>query len=153
MFQDPVGPSSGLSCEIGSFLQCCNPHWFLQPEVMRLYFLVLESWVVRSVLGLELRTPQLSLCVFICMGMWDCQFCQPPCCASSPPQLPVSAPSTHLDECFFFNSLIVRLPYSSTFWQFWLFLFLDWLLSFLWLCEEAKHVYLCLHLGWKSTVI
>ena len=26
-----------------------------------------------------------------------------------------------LDECFFFNSLVVRLPHSSIFWQFWLF--------------------------------
>ena len=29
------------------------------------------------------------------------------------------------------------------------FLFLN-LLSFFWLCEEAKCIYLCLHLGWKS---
>ena len=28
---------------------------------------------------------------------------------------------TGLDECFFFNSLVVRLPYSSIFCQFWLF--------------------------------
>ena len=35
--------------------------------------------------------------------------------------LPISAPPTHLDECFFFNSLGVGLPYSSIFWQFWLF--------------------------------
>ena len=32
----------------------------------------------------------------------------------------VSAPSTGLDECFFFNSLVVGLPYSSIFSQFWL---------------------------------
>ena len=37
-----------------------------------------------------------------------------------PPQLPTSAPPTSLDECFFFNSLDVGLPYSSIFWQFWL---------------------------------
>ena len=30
-------------------------------------------------------------------------------------------PPTSLDECFFFNSLIVRLPYSSIVCQFWLF--------------------------------
>ena len=40
-------------------------------------------------------------------------------------QLPVSAPPTSLDECFFFNSLVVGLPYSSIFCQFWLFLFLN----------------------------
>ena len=35
--------------------------------------------------------------------------------------LPVSTPPTGLDEYFFFDSLIVRLPYSSIFCQFWLF--------------------------------
>ena len=39
--------------------------------------------------------------------------------------LPVSAPPTGLDECFFFISLVVRLPYSLIFCQFWLFLFLN----------------------------
>ena len=63
--------------------------------------------------------------------------------------LPISAPPTGLDECFFFNSLVVELPYSLIFCQFWLFLFLN-LLSFFWLYEEAQCVYLCLHLGWKS---
>ena len=38
-----------------------------------------------------------------------------------PAQLPVSAPPTGLDECFFFNSLVVGLPCSSIFYQFWLF--------------------------------
>ena len=35
--------------------------------------------------------------------------------------LPVSAPLIGLDECFFFNSLVVGLPYGSIFYQFWLF--------------------------------
>ena len=47
--------------------------------------------------------------------------CQsPPCHMSSPPQLPVSALPTGLDEGFFFNSLVVRPPYSSILWQCWL---------------------------------
>ena len=50
---------------------------------------------------------------------WVCQ--SPSCCKSSPPRLSISAPPTGLDECFFFNSLAFRLPYSSIFWQFWLF--------------------------------
>ena len=74
----------------------------------------------------------------------------PPCRESSPPQLPISAPPTGLDECFFFISLVVRLPYSLIFGQFWLFFVLKLLLSFSWLCEEAQCVYLCLHFGWKS---
>ena len=52
------------------------------------------------------------------MRMWDCSICQPlSCCMfwSWPPWLPVSTPPASLDECFFFNSLIVRLPYSSMF--------------------------------------
>ena len=36
-------------------------------------------------------------------------------------QLPIPTPHTDLDECFFFNSLVVGLPYSSIFCQFWLF--------------------------------
>ena len=72
----------------------------------------------------------------------------PPCCESSPPQLPISAPPTGLDECFFI-SLVVGLAYSLIFCQFWLFFVFKLLLSFFWLCEEAQCVYLCLHLGWK----
>ena len=45
----------------------------------------------------------------------------PPYRESSPPQLPTSGPPTCLDECFFFNSSVVRLPYSLTFRQFRLF--------------------------------
>ena len=43
-----------------------------------------------------------------------------PCQKSSLPELSVSAPPTSLDECFFFNSLVAGLPYSSIFWQLWL---------------------------------
>ena len=64
--------------------------------------------------------------------------------------LPVSAPPTGLDECFFFISLVIGLPYSLIFCQFWLFFVFKLLLSFFWLYEEAQCVYLCLHLGRKS---
>ena len=37
-------------------------------------------------------------------------------------RLPICTPPADLDECFFFNSLVVRLPYSSISCQFWLFL-------------------------------
>ena len=36
-------------------------------------------------------------------------------------RLPITTPPTDLDECFFFNSLVVGLPYSLIFWQFMLF--------------------------------
>ena len=74
-----------------------------------------------------------------------------PCCKSSLPWLPVSTPPTGLDECVFFISLVVALPYSSIFCQFLLFLVLK-LLSFFWLCEEAQCVYLRLHLGRKYLI-
>ena len=62
------------------------------------------------------------------------------------PQLPVSTPPTGLDECFFFISLVVRLPCGLIFCQFWLFFVFRLLLSLFWLCEEAQCVYLRLHL-------
>ena len=76
----------------------------------------------------------------------------PPSCESSPTWLPISAPPNGLDECFFFVSLAVGLPYNSIFCQFWLFFVFKLLLSFFWLCEDAQCVYLCLHLGQKSKV-
>ena len=42
-------PSNKLSCDTGSFSHCCNPNRFLQPEVLNLYFPMLEHWVVWSV--------------------------------------------------------------------------------------------------------
>ena len=57
--------------------------------------------------------------------------------------LPISAPPT----CFFFNSMVVGLPYSSIFCQFCCFSFLNLLLSFFWLFEEAQCIFLRLHLG------
>ena len=64
-------------------------------------------------------------------------------------QLPISAPPTSLDDCFFFISLVVGLPYSLIFCQFWLFFVFKLLLSFFWLCKEAQCIYLHLHLGWS----
>ena len=69
----------------------------------------------------------------------------------SPPWLPLSAPPTGLDECFFFISLVFGLPCSSIFCQFWLF-FVFKLLSFFWLCEEVQCVYLRLHLDRTSSL-
>ena len=36
-------------------------------------------------------------------------------------RLPIPTPPAVLDECFFFKSLVVGLPYSSIFWQFWMY--------------------------------
>ena len=118
-----------------SFSCCLSPHRCIQSEVLNLHFPTLEPWVAWSVL--------LPSCFswFIHMQMWDhpvqqlsprpvCQLPPPPCPPCPPgtaflwvfsAQLPVSAAPTSLDEWFFFNSLVVRPPYSSIFCQFWLF--------------------------------
>ena len=73
-----------------------------------------------------------------------------PCHESSLPRRS-SPPLYGLDECFLFNSLVVRLLYSSIFWHFWLFFIFKFVVV-LPLVEEAQCVYLCLYLGWKSYV-
>ena len=65
---------------------------------------------------------------------------------SSPPLLPISAPPTGLDECFFFNSLVVGLLFSHSSGYY---LFLNLLLSFFWLCKKSQCIYLHLHLALK----
>ena len=111
--------------------------------------------------------PPLFLPVYLCTNMglqgllaaaWPAPFHNPlpswvrqplPCHESSLPLLPISAPPTGLDECFFLISLVVGLPHSSIFCQFWLFFVFKLLLSFFWLCKEAQCVCLRLHLGQK----
>ena len=125
-----MGLSNGLSWETGSFFPCYNPHRFLQPEVLRLYFPSAGTLSCMVCLA-----PQLFFPVFIHTWMWDCPVRQPlPGCVTSSPQLPVSAPPTGLDECFFFNSLVVRLPHNLIFWQFWLFFVLKLIVIFLFGC-------------------
>ena len=36
--------------------------------------------------------------------------------------LHISTPPPHLDQCSFYRSLVVALPHSSIFWQFWVIL-------------------------------
>ena len=83
-FKDPAGLSSELSCEAGSFSHCClNPNRCFQLEALRLYFPVLEPWVVQSV-----SLPSCSS-RFTCMQMWAHPGPpSPPCLESSPPWLP-----------------------------------------------------------------
>ena len=148
-----MGLSKELSCEAGVFSCCCNPHRFFQSECLRLYFPLLEPWVAQSV-----SLPSCSS-QYICMQMWDywsialsslvCQLLS--CQESSPPWLLASAPPTGLDECFLTPWLsvfhTVQFSVSSCY-----FLFLSLWLSFFLLCKEAKYIYLCLHLGWKSPI-
>ena len=65
--------------------------------------------------------------------------------------LPVSSPPTGLDECVFFNSLVVGLPYSLIFWQFWLFFVFKFVVVLLFGVQRGT-VYLHIHLGQKSSL-
>ena len=139
---------SGAASQVGGFVYFLGPCGSLQwtllwgwevllllplpPQVfsrsdLRLYFHTLELWVLWSV----------TWCTSCCLT-GQLQLC-PPCSQyaallSSPAaalpwvlsaRLPVSAPPTSLDECFFFISLVVGFPYSSIFCQFCCFLFLS----------------------------
>ncbi|KAF6125267.1 hypothetical protein HJG60_009786 [Phyllostomus discolor] len=65
----------------------------------------------------------------------------------------VSTPLSGLAECVFFNSLVVGLPYSSIFCQFWLFFVFKFVAILLLVSEETQCVYINLHLGQKSLMI
>ena len=150
-----MGLSNQLSCEAGSLSCHCNSHRFLQSEVLRLYFLMLEPWVSQSVL--------LPICSywFVHMQMWDCLIPQPQPLPPRPPAaalpqvlsiwLPISAPPTSLDECFFFNSLVVRFPYSLIFWQFCLIFVFKFVVALL-LVVRGGTVYLPMPLSWPEVL-
>ena len=169
-----MGLSNELSCEAGSFSHCLfNPHRCFESELEALFphtgalccavcFVPLPFLLVYLCANVGLQgLPATTLCG-LQAAAWPAPFHNPPPCwvhqlppcrESSPPPLPISTPPTGLDECFFFISLVVGLPYSSIFFQFWLFFVFKLLLSFFWLCEEAQCVYLHLHFGLKSTYL
>ena len=86
--------------------------------------------------------PLAYLCANVGSSMWSTAL---PYQASSSPGLCISAPPTSLDECFF-NSSVVGLPCKWFSGSSGCSLFLNWLLSFFWLCKEAKRFCLCFHL-------
>ena len=126
--------SNEFSCEAGSLSRHCHTHRFLQPEVLRLYFPALEPWVLWSVwlpscssqfIHMNVGPPDLPAAV---LPTSVCQLLPHPPSPSATALLrvlsawlPISAPPTSLDECFYVNFLVVRLPYSLIFWQLWLF--------------------------------
>ena len=138
-----MNPSNGLYCETGSVSRCRYHHRFLQPEVLKLSFPVLEPWVAVCL------TLQLFFLVYPCAngGPPSLSAAILPCIPST---LAACLPPTSLGECFFLNSLVVGLPYRLIFWKFGLIL--NWWLSFIWLCKEAKHIYLHVHLGRKPCI-
>ena len=93
-----------------------TPTGFYSQRFWGFISLALEPWLAWSVLLSS------GSSWFIHMQMWGQLVLQLlPCSMSSLHWLPISTPPTSLDECSFFNSLVVGLPYSSIFWPFWLF--------------------------------
>ena len=114
---------------------------------LRLYFPALGPWVVQSV-SLPSRSSW-----FICTQMWDHPVCNPPPChescpprCPSPPLLPVWINVSSLTPWLSDFHIVLFSGSSGR------FLFLNLLLSFFWLYEEAQCVYLHLCLGRKSDI-
>ena len=108
-----------------SFSHYNNPHRFLQTEVPRLYFPHDRTLGCVVYLSSQLFLP---IYLHVNMGLTNLPATVLLHIFSTPAALPISTPPTSLDECFFFNSFVVRFAYSLIFWQFWLFfLFLNWL--------------------------
>ena len=138
-----MGFSNELSCEAGSFSCQCNPHRFSQPGILR----ISPCWNP-GLCGLSCSPfvpPGLSACKCGTTRSSSCHL------AASPP----------LPSCLSLPLLWVLMNVSSlTYWLLDFYtvqfsgssgsLFLNLLLSFFWLCEEAKCIYLHHHLGWQS---
>ena len=131
-----------------SFSSHCNPHRFLQPEVLRFSFPVLKPCL----------TPQLFLLAYPHENVgWPsppvpaspAQSAGLPCVFSA--LLPISTPSTSMDECFF-NSWVVGLPWSLIFWQFWLF-FVFKLVVILLLVVQGSEVFLPMPPSWLEALL
>ena len=120
-----------------------KPHRSLQPEVLRLYFLRWNSGL-RGLSCSPVIPPGLSACK--CGTTWSASHCltlpilQLPLSALLSVWMNVSSSTPWLSD---FHT--VQFSGSSG-----CFLFLNLLLSFFWLCKEAKCIYLRLHLGLKS---
>ena len=90
-------------------------------------------------------SPTLATTVVHCQLSLSFAFSQP--CPHSPLPLVLTGLVVLVD--FFFNSLVVGVPWSLIFWRFW---FIDFRLVVILplVVREAKGFYLHLHLGWNS---
>ena len=129
----------GTSWDSQSFFHRLNPCWVLQPEVIGTYLpgigtLGWGTWCGAGTPGSQDIPPEFLSTTNRC--------------ELSP--LHVSTPLTSLDECGFFNSVVVRVLFNlvSDGSKRWLFYIL--VVVLIWLCKEASCVYLCCHLRWKS---
>ena len=161
-----IGPS-GADSQVGGFVYVLGPcgsiqwsllwgwEFLLQPEAPQVFsvrgFEALFPWTGTLSCAVYLSPPLfLKVYLHVNVGLPGPPATTLPWVLST--RLPISAPPTGLDECFFFNSLVVRLPYSSIFWQFCLVFVFKFVVVLFLVVRGGTVVYLCLHLGWKSLI-
>ena len=124
---------------------------FLPPTQLVLVFVArhygyLSSWHWNPGLG--------ALCGIGTPCSWDIppEFLSTTCGYGTRP-FHISTPPTSLDGCGFFNSVVVRLSFSSIYdGSEWWLLYISFVIL-MWLCKEVSCVYLCYHLDWKSSIL
>ena len=115
-----AGPLNGDSCEFHIFLAAQPPLFFFQPEVMKTYLSGTGTLSWWSCMGPGSLTPEVSLPIFITTHRCGMARCTSLCLCTSVPlhlslHLLIPIPPICLNECDFFNSLVVGFPYSSIF--------------------------------------
>ena len=135
-----VGSLRGTAWDSRSFFYLHNAHWFL-PEVIGTY------------------SPGSGT-----LGLATCCGAGTPCSRAIPPEFlsskhgcgtspfRVSNPSTSLNGWCFFNSVVVRLPFSSISDSSEWWLFYNLVVILMWLCKEVSCVYLWLP-SWPCTFL
>ena len=106
---------------------------------MGTYFPDTKPWSGDPSVGLGPLTPEMSLLIFIhYTWVWD--------------QLILCICLSNQSQCgFFFNYIVVVLPFSLIFDSFEWWLLYSLVAILMLFCEEVNYVYLCCHLDWKST--
>ena len=142
-----MGLSNDLSCEAGSFSHCCpNPHWCFQSEVQGFISLCWNPGLCglscSPIVPPGLSALECGAAQSASSQLLPCLEASPPGCLS-PPLLPVWMKVSSLTPLLLDFHTIQFSVNSGC------FLFLNLLLSFFWLYEEAKCFYLHLHVGWN----
>lgn len=147
-FYNPMGLLNGLSWETGRFFHCPSPHWILQSKVIRIYFpsdgiLGCMLWpgagtACSPVVPPRVYLPHVNveLPILPASTTTTSPHLTAPLCHGCPslPFRPIWMDVSSLDAWLSDFHTIGFSGNSSC------FLFLDWLLPVLWLCEERKYV-------------
>ena len=145
-----MGLSNGLSCEAGNFSCRLIPHRFFRDfETLCPCAGTLGCVVCLTCQSFLLVYPHTNVGLPALPANTHPPRFSSHCLVTSPlcPWLPVSAPPTGLDECFFFNSLVVRLPYSLIFQQLQSFFVFKFVVL---LVVQGGEVYLPMPPSWSE---